>query len=167
MKAAFVALLLMSFLFFSGVPSVADNDIQSDDLSKREANIRAKENMLGELEASLRRKLDLLREQEADLKAREETLAKRVAELGLREPAQAEFEAVRLQHEHRARQDREFRARRNAAAAAELVGEGDLLAKDREYAKALEKYEQAYKIAPSEEIEVRRDNARHAAKATE
>jgi hypothetical protein len=43
-----------------------------------------------------------------------------------------------------------------------LVTAGDKLAKNKDYAGALQKYNQAYQIFPSEEIKVRRDNARRA-----
>ena len=200
-KIALIALLSMYCLLLFAISSAAQDVVDEEALSKREADVKAKENSLNELEASLRIKEDSLRALEADVKAREislneleislkskedslreletdikaksesvdkreadlraqdEALAARSDESRLKEEAQAELEM------DKAKQERDLRARRRARAAG-LVRSGDSLAKDKNYSGALEKYEQAYKIYPSEEINIRRYNARRAAEET-
>ena len=194
-KMEFMVLLLVCCLFIFAIfatPSAAQDsemeaelEVRAEALDKREADIQARETSLAGLEAGLREKEDSLREREAkikagedalsdleaDLKTREEALARRTAEFDLKEQARTEQEAAkeveqaeRAEREAQTRRARNLRAQRARASAA-LVREGDLLARDRRYAEALEKYEQAYRMSPSEDIKVRSDNARRFAEA--
>ena len=152
----------------------ADLKAKGDALNKREADAKAKEDSLAKLEAGLKAqgdamnrreadakaRSDLMDKNEADLIAREEALNKRIAEFNRQEDVRR-LEAAKARQVEQNKQETELKEQRNRSAAAALVRSGDLLAKDRNYAEALKKYEQAYRITPTEEIKVRCDNARH------
>jgi hypothetical protein len=136
----------------------ADLKDQSDRLAKREAALDATNEELTKREAALDARNEDLTKREAGLKASEDAIAERETKLDAQVGAQ-----VQQDTETKARQEAEARRKKQQIAqAAALVNAGDSFAKNRNYAEALQRYEQAYRLFRSEEIEVRCDNARRA-----
>jgi hypothetical protein len=175
--------LLLTFCLLPGTPALSA-PVESEDVAKaseaadlveatqREADFKARSDALDQREVDLKDQSERLAKREAALDARNEELTKREADLKTREDAIAEREPkldaqvgaqVQQDIETKARQESEAqRKRQQRTRAMALVTAGDSFAKDRNYAEALQRYEQAYRLFRSEEIEVRRDNARRA-----
>ena len=114
----------------------------------RETDLETRESALNKRENDLKAQLAAEAKQEAEARARREAQAKRAAEDKAKQEARLKKEA------------------QQRAAVSALIRAGDLSAKNRNYAEALQKYGQAYRILPSEEIAVRRANARRALEET-